>query len=81
MHQTTFPSCLQIQASDFCTVDNVLIDVDFDRAVWNLSLTRGYTGHHGLAVSLGRDILFKNWQASKGPPAGRRGRPRSRQTM
>ncbi len=55
----------QVYSSDFCTVDNVIIDVEydkFDRTAWNKQASGGYSGHHAIALKLSRSILVKNWQ-------------------
>ena len=40
------------------------------RSAWNPKLTRGYEGHHGLAVAQGRDVLIKDWQVGGADQGG-----------
>ena len=43
------------------------------RSAWNPKLTRGYEGHHGLAVAQGRDVLIKDWQVGGADQGGYEG--------
>jgi len=53
---------LQLHSSNFCTIDNVTVDAEIDRSAWNQKVTRGSTGHHGIAIKYGGNNVVKNFQ-------------------